>query len=69
MGVFTGVAIHKRVVVNLDDGTAVHGVFYRQRGPLIILGNASLLEPGTDPVPLDGEVIIERTRVRFIQAP
>ena len=51
------------------DGSAFEGVLYRQVGPLITLMNGTLLEPGREPVPLDGEIIIERANVRFVQAP
>jgi hypothetical protein len=36
--------------------------------PLLVLKNATLLEEGADPLPLDGETIIERSKVLFIQA-
>lgn len=62
-------ALLRHVIVNLDDGTAFAGVLYRQAGPLIVLKNASLLEPGREPVALDGDTLIERARVQFIQAP
>lgn len=59
-------AVHKRVVVNLAD-TAFDGILWVQRGPLLVLRDAKLLQPGAEPVPLDGEVLIERARVEFIQ--
>lgn len=57
-----------RLLVNLDNGSAVEGVLLRQRGPLLFLVDARLHEPGRDPVRLDGEVVIERPRVLFTQA-
>lgn len=60
--------LRRSVVVNLDDGTAVQGVLYRKAGPLLVLKNAALLEEGANPMPLDGDTIIERRRVMFIQA-
>jgi hypothetical protein len=65
---FRRVALCRQVIVNLDDGTGIEGVFYRQAGPLICIRNALLLRHGEEPVPLDGEQIIERSRVLFIQA-
>lgn len=60
--------ICRRVLVNLDDGRAFDAVLFDKRGPLLILREASLIEPGSDkPVPVDGEVIVERPRVAFIQ--
>lgn len=59
-------AVHKRVVVNLAD-KAFTGVLWAQRGPLLVLRNAELLEAGRDPQPVDGEVVVERARVEFTQ--
>lgn len=66
---FRRLAFYRRVVVNLDDDTAMEGVFWRQAGPLIVLRNATMLRSGEQPIALDGEIIIERSRVLFIQAP
>lgn len=56
-----------RVLVNLEDGRAFDAVLYDQRGPLLVLRNATLLTPDEDPVTVDGEVVIERMKVSFIQ--
>jgi hypothetical protein len=60
--------VHRRVLVNLEDGRAFDAVLFDQRGPLLVLRNATLMEPGETPVAVDGEVIIERIKVAFIQA-
>jgi len=57
----------KQVLVNTDGGRAFDGILYARRGPLLILRQAKLIEPGREPVALDGEVLIERPRVTFIQ--
>jgi len=59
----------RRVVVNLKSGQAVAGYLVRHHGPLLFLRSAQLHEPGTDPVDIDGEIIIDRAEVDFIQAP
>lgn len=59
-------AIRKRVVVNLAD-RAFSGVLWAKRGPLLVLRDAELLEPGRDPQRVDGEVVIERSKVEFTQ--
>ena len=59
----------RRVVVNLKSGQAVDGRLVNRRGPLLFLRNAHLHEGPGDPVALDGEVIIDRAEVDFIQAP
>lgn len=59
-------ALRRRVVVNLCD-KAFTGVLWAKRGPLLVLRGAELLEAGRSPQPLDGEIVIERARVEFIQ--
>jgi hypothetical protein len=59
--------IRKRVLVNLLDGRAFDAVLYARRGPLLELRDARLLEPGSEPVTVDGAVVIERPRIAFIQ--
>ncbi|MFF9554583.1 hypothetical protein ACF1DY_01945 [Streptomyces albus] len=59
-------AVRRRVVVNLD-GRAFEGVLWAQRGPLLVLRDARLLEPGREPQAVDGEVVVERARVEFTQ--
>lgn len=69
MGAFRRILFYRRVIVNLiDSDVAIEGVFWRQAGPLIVIKDAVLLRPGEEPTPLDGEQVIERTRVDFIQA-
>lgn len=60
-------ALRRRVLVNLDGGRAFNGVLWAQRGPLLVLRNAELLEPGREPVALDGDIVIERDRIDFVQ--
>lgn len=59
-------AVRKRVVVNLAD-KAFTGVLWAKRGPLLILKDAVLMQHGAADTPLDGEVLVERSRVEFIQ--
>ena len=59
--------ICKRVLVNLEDGRAFTGILFSRRGPLLTLRDAQLIEPGSEPLAVDGEVIVERSRVSFIQ--
>lgn len=62
------VAVSRRVMVSLRSGPSISGVLIRARGPLLILANASLHEPGAPaPVPLDGETVVERGHVAFVQ--
>ncbi|MDW4900657.1 MULTISPECIES: hypothetical protein [Streptomyces] len=59
-------AVRRRVVVNLAD-KAFDGVLWAKRGPLLVLRDARLLEAGREPQPIDGEIVIERSRVEFMQ--
>lgn len=59
-------ALHRRVVVNLTSGSAIDGVLWGDRGPLVVLRNANLHSEGGS-APLDGEVIVERDRIAFVQ--
>lgn len=57
------------VVVNLTTGTALAGALVRQDGPLLFLRNVTIYVEGADPQDLDGEVVVERERIEFIQHP
>jgi hypothetical protein len=59
-------AVRKRVVVNLQD-KAFRGVLWAKRGPLLVLRDAELLEAGREPQAVDGEIVVERSRVEFMQ--
>lgn len=61
-------ALRKRVLVALLDGKAMNGVLWARRGRLIVLRDVTLIEPGASPVSMDGEVIVDRSRVDFVQA-
>lgn len=65
---YSRIALHRRVMVNLTTGAAIDGVLWDERGPLIVLRDATLHEPGSEPATLDGEVIVERERIAFVQA-
>jgi small nuclear ribonucleoprotein (snRNP)-like protein len=69
VGVYRRVLYLRKVIVNLVDGSSIEGVLYRDARPLIVLKNAVYLEPGAQPAPLDGDTVIERDKVLFIQAP
>lgn len=60
--------MHRRVVVNLLSGKAIEGVVVERDGPLLVVADAVLHEPSTQPAPVDGHVVIERAQVDFIQA-
>lgn len=61
--------LNRTVLVNLQSGNAVGGVVTCDGRDRLVLRGATVHEPGSDPVPADGEVHIERTHVDFIQVP
>lgn len=69
MGPWRRLVVLRRVIVNLKDGGSMTGVLYRQEGALLVLREAVFYEPGRDGVPIDGEAIIERNEVLFVQVP
>lgn len=61
-------AIRKRVLVSLKTDKAIRGILWTTRGPLLVIKDPELLTMGGQPpVKLDGEVIIERSNVDFVQ--
>lgn len=59
--------VARHVVINLKTGRGVDGLLIRKSGDLLFLRNATALEPGAQPLPLDGEAIVQRQDVDFIQ--
>ena len=57
----------RRVVLNLKTGRAVDGLLVRRTGDLLFLRQAVALEPGAEPAPVDGEVVVLRGEIDFIQ--
>lgn len=64
---FRRTLVRHRVVVNLTTDRAFTGILWAQRGPLLVLRDVTMLEPGADPAAVDGEVVIERDKVEFVQ--
>lgn len=56
----------RRVIVNLRDGQALEGLLLARRGPLLVLRDATLHTEGRA-VPVDGEAVVERDRVAWMQ--
>jgi hypothetical protein len=54
----------KTGIVNLKSGTAMRGVIYARAGDWYILRQAALLP---DNKPIDGEVLIKKSDIDFIQ--
>lgn len=60
-------ALNRPVLVNLKTGKAFDATLFAKRGPILVLKSASLIEPGREAVKVDGDVIVERSNVDFVQ--
>jgi small nuclear ribonucleoprotein (snRNP)-like protein len=69
MGDFKRLVYMRQIVVNLRDGAAIQGVLMGELRGVLVLRNAQYHENGTEPKILDGETIIPRDRILFVQAP
>lgn len=59
--------VRRRVLLTLTTGTVLSGILWQKTGPLLVLRDPALLEAGREPTPMDGEVIVERSRVEMVQ--
>jgi len=59
----------RAVIVNLrdDSSTAIRGVLWSTRGRWMTFKDASLLKAGSASTPVDGELVIDRDRIAFLQ--
>jgi len=57
----------RRVIVNLKSGRGVDGLLVRKSGDLLFLRDATALEPGVAPAPMDGETVVQKQDIDFIQ--
>lgn len=56
----------KKVLVNLRSGRAMTGVMWSRKGRVLVLKSAELIE-GVEPVPMDGDVVIDRDQIEYVQ--
>ncbi len=59
----------RQVIVNLksDPNTAIQGVLWQSRGAWLTLRTPSALTPAQPPKAMDGDVVIHRENVSFLQ--
>lgn len=57
----------RQVIVNTKTDRAFRGILWRKRWRYLVLRNAELLKPQGGTVRMDGEVVIDRDNVDFIQ--
>ena len=62
-------ALLRRVTVVLKDEqpTSLQGVLWRSRGAWLVLRSVTAVRRGEQPEPIDGEVIVHRVNVSFLQ--
>lgn len=57
----------RQVVVNTKTDRAFRGILWRKAWGYVVLRNAELVKAGGETVRMDGEVVIERSNVDFLQ--
>lgn len=57
----------RRVIVNTKTQLAFRGVLWARRADYLVLRNAELIQPGGQTTDIDGEIVIERANVDFLQ--
>ena len=60
--------LRRRVLVQLDTGRAVVGTLWSTKAGRVVVKDAELFESGSEPTKMDGDVVVERARVEYIQA-
>lgn len=58
--------VAERLIVNLKSDKAFRGILWDESKELLTLRDTTLLEHGKE-APVDGEVVIERANIDFIQ--
>lgn len=62
-------AAHKRVVISLKTGLTVTGIITRHRRGYCIVRDAQIIEPGGSSAPADGEILVQRDDIDYVQIP
>jgi hypothetical protein len=59
--------VRREVLVQLRSGSAVKGALWARKGRTLVLKSATLLEPGAEAVSMDGDVVLDRDVVDWVQ--
>jgi len=54
-------------MVNLYSGNAIQGVLTQTVGNYLVIKSAIVHEPGLEPAPADGAIVLDAANVDFIQ--
>lgn len=59
----------RSVLVNLkhDGDSALRGVLWESRGPWLVLRDVTAIKTNAPSVPVDGDVVIHRDNIAFLQ--
>lgn len=57
----------RQVVVNCKDDQAFRGLLWEMGERFLLLRDASLLPPKEEAIPIDGELVLDRSAVSFLQ--
>ena len=62
--------VYRTVIVNLvsDPDVGLRGVMMQRRGAWLVLRKVHAVRANAEPAPVDGDVLIHRVNVSFIQA-
>ena len=59
--------VRARVLVNTQSGEVFRGALWAQEPEFLVLKGATLLRPRNESTPLDGDVVVYRANVAFVQ--
>ncbi len=57
----------QKVIVNTRTDRAFRGILWRRAWGYLVLRQAEMLQAAGETIPMDGELVIERRNVDFIQ--
>jgi hypothetical protein len=64
---FRAYPVRKTGIVNLMSGTSFRGVIWQVAGTWLVIRNVEMLRNNGDVTAVDGEVVVSRDHVDFIQ--
>ena len=60
--------MRRRVLIVTSHDITIEGILWTRRGPLMLLKDARVfVTPGNPPTQVDGEMVIERDRIEWMQ--
>lgn len=62
-----GYPFYRSVILNTTTDKTFRGVLWDRRGEYLVLRQAEMLVKGAKPASMDGELVIPRTNVDFLQ--